>query len=140
MDYTMIPWSWFNEYYGKSTCGKPVDNVPNSSLFYEKDTGKLFMFDGDNREWLLQGTFDGGGGGDFDPDDFLAASLKGAADGVAELDENGKVPEDQLPPITPFVELTWAQYEALSEAEKNNGTYYAIADRENIPAASGVSF
>lgn len=39
-----------------------------------------------------------------------------------------------------FSELTWAEYQALSNAEKNNGTYYSITDRENIPSAQGVGF
>lgn len=68
--------------------------------------------------------------------DFIPLDEKGAAEGVAELDVNGKVPEEQLPEIAPFTELTWAEYQALSEAEKNNGTYYSIIDKDNVP--SGV--
>lgn len=38
------------------------------------------------------------------------------------------------------VELTQAQYDALSQAEKLNGTTYYITDGENITTASAVSY
>lgn len=42
------------ELYGKSTDEKPVYNIPNASVFYEMDTKKVFMFDGDTMTWLEQ--------------------------------------------------------------------------------------
>lgn len=43
-----------NEYVGKSTDEKPVEAVPNASVFYEMDTGAFFMFDQDTKTWLPQ--------------------------------------------------------------------------------------
>jgi len=54
MAITTIPGSWRNEYTGKSTDDKPVENVPNSSTFYEMDTTDLYMFDADNQVWVKQ--------------------------------------------------------------------------------------
>lgn len=45
--------------YGLSTDGKPL-YVCNASTFYEMDTGKLFMFSEESKEWIEQG---GSGGG-----------------------------------------------------------------------------
>lgn len=42
------------ECYGLSTDVKPTD-VCNSSVFYEMDTGSLYMFDEQNKVWLKQG-------------------------------------------------------------------------------------
>lgn len=42
-----------NEYYGLSTDKKPND-VPNASIFYEMNTGKLYLFDEDNGLWREQ--------------------------------------------------------------------------------------
>lgn len=64
---------------------------------------------------------------------YIPVSQKGAPNGVAELDEYRKVPNEQLPNITHFSNLTYAQYQALSEAEKYNGTCYAISDIDYIP-------
>jgi hypothetical protein len=41
------------ECYGLSTDEKPV-NVPNSSVFYEMDTGDCYLFDAENSQWLMQ--------------------------------------------------------------------------------------
>ena len=41
------------EMYGLSTDEKPTD-VGNASMFYEMDTKKLFLFDGENGVWLEQ--------------------------------------------------------------------------------------
>ena len=41
------------ELYGKSTDEKPT-NVPNSTPFYEMDTGKVFMYDGETCSWVEQ--------------------------------------------------------------------------------------
>ena len=40
------------EYRGLSTDTKPVEYVPNGSVFFEMDTSKVFMFDKDRGEWL----------------------------------------------------------------------------------------
>jgi hypothetical protein len=42
-----------SEYYGLSTDTKPMD-ARNASLFYEMDTGKLYLFDEQNKRWLEQ--------------------------------------------------------------------------------------
>lgn len=38
---------------GKSTDEKPTD-VGNGSTFYEMDTHRIFMFDGETKEWIEQ--------------------------------------------------------------------------------------
>lgn len=38
-------------YTGKSTDAKPA-NTRNGSTFFEMDTGKVYMFDGDAKTWL----------------------------------------------------------------------------------------
>jgi len=47
----------FSDYVGKSTDEKP-NNAKNGDRFYEMDKvggdHRLFMFDGDTKEWLLQ--------------------------------------------------------------------------------------
>ena len=43
-----------NTYYGKSSDIKPTSGVPNASIFYEMDTGYIFMFDADSQTWLKQ--------------------------------------------------------------------------------------
>lgn len=43
----------FWEMYGKSTDAKPVhEDVPNGSSFIEIDTSKVFLFDGEEKEWV----------------------------------------------------------------------------------------
>jgi hypothetical protein len=42
------------EIYGLSTDTKPTDGVDNACVFYEMDTGKLFLFDEENARWLEQ--------------------------------------------------------------------------------------
>lgn len=43
-----------NEYFGKSSDTKPSSGVPNASIFYEIDTGDLYMFDEDSQTWIEQ--------------------------------------------------------------------------------------
>lgn len=42
------------EYYGKAADTKPTDGVENADIFYEMDTGTVFLFDEENQEWLKQ--------------------------------------------------------------------------------------
>ncbi len=42
------------EYYGLSTDTKPVEGVNNADIFYEMDTGKVFLFDAENGVWVEQ--------------------------------------------------------------------------------------
>ena len=42
------------EIFGLSDDEKPT-NVSNSSIFYEMDTGTLYLFDEQNKVWLKQG-------------------------------------------------------------------------------------
>lgn len=43
------------QYFGLSSDTKPVNkDVNNSDVFYEMNTGKVFMFDEDNQVWLEQ--------------------------------------------------------------------------------------
>ena len=39
------------EFRGLSTDEKPVEKVGNGSVFIELDTGKVFMFDEQNKVW-----------------------------------------------------------------------------------------
>jgi len=41
------------KWFGKSTDTKPTD-CPNSSVFYEMDTQKVFMFDKATSTWIEQ--------------------------------------------------------------------------------------
>lgn len=40
--------------YGKSTDTKPKDGYFNGDRFYEMDTKKVFMFDGQTETWIEQ--------------------------------------------------------------------------------------
>ena len=47
------------ELYGLSTDTKPTETyqgvaIRNTSVFYEMNTGKLYMYDADNKQWLEQ--------------------------------------------------------------------------------------
>ncbi|MBR5823739.1 MAG: hypothetical protein IKY67_06320 [Paludibacteraceae bacterium] len=42
------------ELIGLSTDEKPTENVPNGSMFYELDTGKVYAFDKQNEIWINQ--------------------------------------------------------------------------------------
>ena len=43
------------EFYGKSTDDKAgAEGARNSDVFYEMDTGKMFMYDEDTGSWLEQ--------------------------------------------------------------------------------------
>ena len=42
-----------SELFGLGGDTKPTD-VGNASIFYEMDTKKLFLFDGENKRWLEQ--------------------------------------------------------------------------------------
>lgn len=43
------------DFYGKSTDSKPTDSsVGNGSFFLEMDTGNLFLFDIETKEWIKQ--------------------------------------------------------------------------------------
>lgn len=52
-----------NTYYGLSTDTKPTGAVLNGREFREMDTGKTYLFDEENGEWLEQPEEGGGGGG-----------------------------------------------------------------------------
>ena len=39
------------ELRGLSTDEKPVESVGNGSIFIEIDTGKVFLYDADNKVW-----------------------------------------------------------------------------------------
>lgn len=39
------------ELRGLSTDTKPTENISNSSIFIEIDTGDLYMYDAENEEW-----------------------------------------------------------------------------------------
>lgn len=40
------------EIRGLSSDKKPVEKIPNGSVFFEMDTGKVFMFDEKNKKWI----------------------------------------------------------------------------------------
>ena len=39
------------ELRGLSTDTKPTEGIENGSIFIEIDTGKFFMYDGENQQW-----------------------------------------------------------------------------------------
>ena len=43
-----------DEYDGLSTDTKPTDGVRNGSVFAEMDTGKVYLFDAENDQWVEQ--------------------------------------------------------------------------------------
>lgn len=54
---------WTLNYSGLSTDTKPTvhktstgkeEGIPNSSTFYEMDTGNIYMWDAENEQWLKQ--------------------------------------------------------------------------------------
>ncbi len=45
--------NYSNEYYGMSTDTKPI-NALNASRFYEIDTGNVYMFDEEGKQWFKQ--------------------------------------------------------------------------------------
>ena len=47
------------ELYGLSVDTKPTRDIVNGSSFVEMNTGKIFLFDEENAQWL---EFGGGGG------------------------------------------------------------------------------
>lgn len=40
------------ELRGLSTDSKPTEGIENGSIYYEMDTKKIYMFDGENQQWL----------------------------------------------------------------------------------------
>lgn len=40
--------------YCLSTDTKPIEGVENATTLYEMDTGKVFLFDEENKVWLEQ--------------------------------------------------------------------------------------
>lgn len=90
---------------GLSTDTKPVNQawLENGSTFLEMDTSKVFVYDGEHKEWIEQ--TDGGEGGDIVIDDAISSTsenpvqnkvIYGALQNKADI-VNGKVPEAQLP-------------------------------------------
>lgn len=51
-----------HELYGLSTDNKPTD-VPNGSVLYEIDSGVIYVFDEENKEWYEAISSGGGGQG-----------------------------------------------------------------------------
>lgn len=43
-----------DEYDGLSTDTKPTSGVRNGSVFAEIDTGKIYLFDEENSQWIEQ--------------------------------------------------------------------------------------
>lgn len=51
---TVINQGKTNVYYGTSLDEKPVQESLNGSVFFEIDTGDVFIFNGDTLSWVLQ--------------------------------------------------------------------------------------
>ena len=49
---TTVPSDNCHAYRGSSTDSKPDQNVANGSTFYEIDTGKAFIFNGNTEAWV----------------------------------------------------------------------------------------
>lgn len=50
-NYTVNGGMNIREYRGKSTDEKPLEDVPNMSIFWEVDTGNMFYFNEDMMAW-----------------------------------------------------------------------------------------
>lgn len=51
-----------NTFVGVSTDPKPTERAVNGSMFWEMDTSKVYMFNEESAEWVLQPSSGGGGG------------------------------------------------------------------------------
>ena len=49
-----------DEYDGLKDDTKPTDGVRNGSVFVEMDTGKIYLFDEQNGEWIDQTSAESG--------------------------------------------------------------------------------
>lgn len=49
-----------DEYDGLKDDTKPTDGVRNGSVFVEMDTGKIYLFDEQNGEWIEQTSAESG--------------------------------------------------------------------------------
>ena len=91
---TMKPGNYINEYYGLSTDTKPTDPyLPNASIFYEMDTGDIYLYDAANEEWVLQPSWEGGGGSTVEIDTTLtkagaAADAKATGTALNQLGDS----------------------------------------------------
>ena len=50
-----------NEFYGLSTDNKPTENVATGSVFFEVDTGDIYLYDEIGEEWIIVSNNGGGG-------------------------------------------------------------------------------
>ena len=127
---TMKPGNYINEYYGLTTDTKPTDPyLPNASIFYEMDTGDIYLYDAANGEWVLQPSSDGGGGGTVETDktltrDGVPADAKAAGDRI-------NVVKAALAP-----EFDEDEYYSANTYVWHDGTLYVIVNEHD----SGVSW
>ena len=117
--------------------------IKEGQLIFVTDTSKLYLDETDNSRIQIDGkdfsyglTIDGntigiqkdGGNTTISLPDYILASEKGADNGVAQLDENGKIPSTQLP----------SYVDEIIEGYYYNGKFYEENTHvTEIPATSG---
>jgi hypothetical protein len=121
-----------------------VKNFATSSEFINLGTGVITTFTGSYNELLNKPTLVTSASDLSDYNTLLLTSMKGVANGVAELDSNGLIPNHHIPPLAltkPYVVQTIADRDALTgintgdvaivvndPTPSNNGNYIYDAD------------
>jgi hypothetical protein len=105
------------------TAADPV--LAPGEIGFETDTGQFKIGDGTNH-WADLSYFKDASDLGFNSEDYLSAELLGVADGVASLDENGKIPSDQLPDELSFdAEVSSAIDDHVSAVDPHGDRAYA---------------
>lgn len=129
---TMKPGNYINEYYGLTTDTKPTDPyLPNASIFYEMDTGDIYLYDAANGEWVLQPSSDGGGGGGGSVETDKTLTRDGVPADAKAAGDRINVVKAALAP-----EFDEDEYYSARTAVWHNGALYAIF----VEHDSGVSW
>ena len=129
---TMKPGNYINEYYGLTTDTKPTDPyLPNASIFYEMDTGDIYLYDAANGEWVLQPSSDGGGGGGGSVETDKTLTRDGVPADAKAAGDRINVVKAALAP-----EFDEDEYYSARTAVWHNGVLYVILDEHD----SGVSW
>lgn len=114
-----------------------VKNFATSSEFVNLGTGVITTFTGSYNELLNKPTIATSASQLSDYNTLLLTSMKGVANGVAELDSNGLIPNHHIPPLAltkPYVVQTIADRDALTGI--NTGDV-AIVVNDPTPANNG---
>jgi hypothetical protein len=114
-----------------------VKMFSSTSDYVNLGTGVITTFSGSYTELTNKPTLVTAASQLSDYNTLLLTSMKGAANGVAELDANGLIPADHLPPLalsTPYVVETIAERDALTGIETGD---IAIVTDDTTPANNG---